>query len=157
MFIEKSSFVAESHIRGHFINDAHTARHLDPFEITGNVCRGSPIKIVIFPRKNLSSLVTSFSIILPSAIILFVCVIKASPHIINFDSFSSFPNLVFNFTLHVDVLNIGIRGPKKLCAVLPPFNNIAATPDDAAAIHLCPVHLTCASIPLSRYVLLHPP
>ena len=59
--------------------------------------------------------------------------------------------------LHVDVLEIGIGIPKKLCAVLPPFNNVAAIPEDAAAIHLCPIPLKCASIPLRRYVLPQPP
>ena len=86
-----------------------------------------------------------------------MCVIKASSHIINFVSFNDFPNFAFNFTLHVDVFDIGIGIPKKLCAVLPPFNNVAAIQDDAAAIHLCPIPLTCASIPLRRYVLPHPP
>ena len=66
--------------------------------------------------------------------------------LINFDSFNNFPNLVFNFTLHVDVFYTGIGIPKKLCAVLPPLNNVAAIPDDAAAIYLCPIPLTCASI-----------
>ena len=62
--------------------------------------------------------------------------------LINFDSFNNFPNLVFSLTLHVDVFNMGIGIPKKLCAVLPPFNNVAAIPDEAAAIHLCPIPLT---------------
>ena len=61
------------------------------------------------------------------------------------------------FRSHVDVFSMGIGIPKKLCAVLPPFNNVAAIPDEAAAIHLCPIPLTCASIPLSRYVFPHPP
>ena len=86
-----------------------------------------------------------------------MCVIKASSHIINFDSFHNFPNLVFKFTLHVDVFNTGIGMPKKLCAVLPSFNNVAAIPDDAAAIHLYLIPHMCASIPLRRYVLPHPP
>ena len=53
--------------------------------------------------------------------------------LINFDSFNNFPNLVSNFSLHVDVFYTGIGIPKKLCAVLPPFKSVAAIPDDAAA------------------------
>ena len=39
----------------------------------------------------------------------------------------------------------------------PPFNNVAAIPDDSAAIHLYLIPLMCASFPLRRYVLPHPP
>ena len=85
MFINKLSSTAESHISGHFNNDAFTTTDLDAFGITGNVCRGSLQNITIFPPKKLSLLVISFSILL-TAIMLYVCVIKASSHIINFVS-----------------------------------------------------------------------
>ena len=52
MFIDKSSFTAESHISGHFINDAFTTTDLDAFGITGNACRESPQNITIFPPKS---------------------------------------------------------------------------------------------------------
>ena len=42
MFIDKLSFIAESHISGHFNNDVLTTTDIVVLGITGNVCRGSP-------------------------------------------------------------------------------------------------------------------
>ena len=51
MFIDKLSFIAESHISGHFINDALTTTDLDAFGISCNVCRGSQCWVIPEPTK----------------------------------------------------------------------------------------------------------
>ena len=79
MFIDKLSFIAESHISGHFINDALTTTDLHAFGITCNICRGSQQNITIFPRKKLSLLVMSFSILL-TANMLYVMFLSSRPH-----------------------------------------------------------------------------
>ena len=122
MFIDKFNFAVESQISVHLINHAFTTKDLEPLGISGNVCLGSPQNIIIFPPKKSSFLVKSFSIRL-TANMLYECVINASSHIIDLESFNNFPNVVFNLTLHVDVFKIGIGIPRKLCAVLPPFYN----------------------------------
>ncbi|PKB99246.1 hypothetical protein RhiirA5_300345, partial [Rhizophagus irregularis] len=118
---------------------------------TGKICLKSPPITKIMPPNGLSTSVISLNV-LSTASKVNLCAIGASSQMINFVILINLANsdclLIFNVEFSNNL--IGILNLE--CAVLPPFSNNAAIPDEATAIAILDSDLTLAKIILNKKV-----
>ncbi len=89
---------------------------------------------IILPPKGSSELSVKSLKILSTASKVYLCAISASSQMINLAILIKSANSLFLLIFKVDVSIIGMEILNLEWAVLPPFNNNAAIPDEATAI-----------------------